>query len=57
LAAYVVLVYMWALMAGLDPAATKGLTQRFAVVPMFGWFGYASWLVLRDVGSKVSGPA
>ncbi|UPG89469.1 DUF998 domain-containing protein [Luteibacter aegosomaticola] len=48
IAAFLVLVYMWALMTGLDPAATKGLTQRLTTLPMFGWFGYASWLVLRD---------
>jgi hypothetical protein len=46
--AFLVLAYMWALMTGLDPAATKGLTQRLATLPMFGWFGYASWLVLKD---------
>ncbi|QWT20131.1 DUF998 domain-containing protein [Bacillus sp. NP157] len=46
--AFLVLVYMWALMTGLDPAATRGLTQRLITVPMFAWFGYAAWLVLRD---------
>lgn len=48
--AFLVLVYMWALMTGMDPAVTRGLTQRLITIPMFGWFGYASWLVLREVG-------
>jgi hypothetical protein len=54
--AFLVLVYMWALMTGLDPAATKGLTQRLITIPMFGWFGYASWVVLRDVTAARSAP-
>ncbi len=40
-ASALILVYMWLLMTGLDPAAMRGLTQRLAVVPMFGWFYYA----------------
>lgn len=52
--AFLVLVYMWALMTGIDPAATRGLTQRLITIPMFGWFGYASWLVLKDEGRKLA---
>lgn len=47
LIAFLVLVYMWALMTGLDPAATRGLTQRLITIPMFAWFGYASLRILR----------
>ncbi|MDR3447508.1 DUF998 domain-containing protein [Dyella sp.] len=47
-AAALVLVYMWALMTGLEPAATRGLTQRLVTIPMFGWFGYASLKLLAE---------
>jgi hypothetical protein len=43
----VTLVYMWALMTGMDPQPIHGLTQRMATIPMFGWFGYASFTLLR----------
>jgi hypothetical protein len=42
IASALILIYMWLLMTRLDPAATRGLTQRLAVFPMFGWFSYAS---------------
>lgn len=45
-ASTLVLIYMWMLMTGLDPVVTKGLTQRLACVPMFGWFSYASLKLL-----------
>lgn len=41
------LVYMWALMTGLDPAVTRGLTQRLITIPTFAWFGYASLRILQ----------
>ena len=41
-ASVLILIYMWLLMTGLDPAAARGLTQRLAILPMFGWFYYAS---------------
>jgi uncharacterized protein DUF998 len=46
-AATFILVYMWLLMTGLDPAATRGLTQRLAIFPMFGWFYYAGVRILN----------
>jgi len=52
-ASVLVLAYMWLLMTGLDPAATRGLTQRLAVLPMFGWFSYAS-VKLLDHRSRSS---
>lgn len=36
------LVYMWALITGVEPVATHGLTQRLACIPLFGWYSYAS---------------
>jgi Protein of unknown function (DUF998) len=47
IASALILIYMWLLMTGLDPAATRGLTQRLAVVPLFGWYTYASIKMLR----------
>ena len=41
-ASVLVLIYMWLLMTGLDPAPIRGLTQRVAVLPIFGWYSYAS---------------
>jgi len=46
IASALILTYMWLLMTGLDPAATRRLTQRLAVFPMFGWFSYASMKML-----------
>ncbi|HTV85817.1 MAG TPA: DUF998 domain-containing protein [Dyella sp.] len=42
----ITLVYMWALMTGIDPKPIHGLTQRIATIPMFGWFSYASLTLL-----------
>jgi Protein of unknown function (DUF998) len=51
-ASALILTYMWLLMTRLDPAATRGLTQRLAVFPMFGWFSYASVKVLGHWKSR-----
>ena len=47
LASVVCLFYMWLLLTGLDPSATKGLTQRLACLPLFGWHSYASIKMLN----------
>ena len=46
LAAVLCLVYMWLLVTGLDPAAGRGLTQRLASTPLFGWYSYAALKLL-----------
>jgi hypothetical protein len=46
-AAFLTLVYMWLLFAGLDPVSYRGLTQRVAVFIMFGWYSLASFALLR----------
>lgn len=38
-------------MTGMDPKVIHGLTQPIATIPMFGWFGYASFVLLRTAGS------
>ena len=39
-AAALTLLYMWSLLAGFDPEAYRGLTQRAATLVMFGWFAW-----------------
>jgi hypothetical membrane protein len=41
------LVYMWGLLSGLEPRGLRGLTQRLAIVVIFGWYPFAAWLLLR----------
>jgi energy-converting hydrogenase Eha subunit A len=55
LAAFLTLVYMWLMFAGLDPVPYRGLTQRVAVFVMFGWYSIASFTLLRR--SEITQPA
>ncbi len=41
------LLYMWLMVSGLHPPAFRGLSQRLALVVIFGWYTYASILLLR----------
>lgn len=43
--AVLTLLYFWATITRLDPSGFHGLTQRFAVIIMFGWFSYASYVL------------
>jgi hypothetical protein len=57
LAAFVTLVYMWLMFAGLDPAPYRGFTQRVAVFIMFGWYSIASFTLLRRLAiAQSTGP-
>lgn len=47
-AAVLTLLYMWLMITGLDPMPYRGLTQRIAVVFMFGWYALAGMILLRD---------
>lgn len=40
---FIVFVYFWSMLVGLDPAAYRGLTQRLASVFIFGWIAYLSF--------------
>jgi len=44
-------IYMWALLSGLDPQDTRGLTQRLAILVIFGWYPIASYMLLYGTGS------
>jgi len=48
LAALLSLIYMWILLSGLDPHPTRGVTQRLAILVIFGWYPIASYLFLRN---------
>jgi len=50
-ASLLTLAYMWLMFAGLDPVAYRGLTQRLAVLVMFGWYSLASLALLRRLPS------
>lgn len=46
--AVVSMAYLWLNLSGADPA--RGLTQRFAIVVIMGWYAYASHQLLRAMG-------
>jgi hypothetical protein len=46
------LVYLWLLFSGLDPAAVRGLTQRIAIVVIWGWYAVAGSAVLKQLAVR-----
>lgn len=54
-AAVLAMAYLWLNLSGLDPY--RGLTQRIAIVLIFGWYSYASYLLLRMPSSATEGAA
>lgn len=48
LASLLPLIYMWVLLSGLEPQATRGTTQRLAILVIFGWYPVASCMLLRN---------
>jgi hypothetical protein len=50
-ASLLTLGYMWLMFSGLDPSPYRGLTQRLAVLVMFGWYSLASVELLRRPAS------
>jgi hypothetical membrane protein len=45
-AAVITLFYLWLTITRFDPGGFHGLTQRLAVIPMFGWYSCASYTLL-----------
>ena len=41
------LLYLWLMIARLDPSGYVGLTQRISCIPFYGWYCYASFVLLR----------
>jgi hypothetical membrane protein len=44
-AALLTLLYMWFLLSGLEPQEIRGLTARIAVLVIFGWHGFAGYVL------------
>ncbi len=42
--------YLWLNISGLDPV--RGLTQRVAILVILGWYSFASYHLLRAIGSS-----
>ncbi|MDX1442851.1 MAG: DUF998 domain-containing protein [Gammaproteobacteria bacterium] len=48
------LIYTWLQFSGLDPHGYRGLTQRIAVLVIFGWYTFAAFELLKGFRSKTS---
>lgn len=46
--AVITLFYFWLTITRFDPNGFHGLTQRLVVIPMFGWYSYASHTLLHN---------
>ena len=40
---FVIFIYLWSMLVGLDPTNFKGLTQRIASLFIFGWMAYLAF--------------
>ncbi len=38
-------LYLWSMVAGLDPVQYRGVTQRLFAIVVFGWFSFIAWKV------------
>ena len=45
------LAYMWLMIAGLDPPAYKGVTQRIATLVIMGWYTIAAYALAKTTGA------
>lgn len=45
------MAYLWLMMSGFDPPPYRGLTQRIALLPGFGWYTFAA-LELRRAHAR-----
>lgn len=44
---FVIFIYMWSMLVGLDPANYRGLTQRIASIFIFGWVAYFAYEISK----------
>lgn len=49
---FVVFVYFWSMLVGLDPTNYKGLTQRVASIFIFGWIAYLAFGLNKGLQNK-----
>lgn len=47
-ASLLAMIYLWLMMVGLDPLPYRGLTQRIALIPAFGWYTFAAMELRRQ---------
>jgi len=47
IAGFLMFLYLWSMIAGLDPTNYRGLTQRIFGIIVFGWFSYVSFHINR----------
>ncbi|MBO3115111.1 DUF998 domain-containing protein [Winogradskyella sp. DF17] len=40
---FIIFIYLWSMLVGLDPANYRGLTQRLASLFIFGWLAYLAF--------------
>jgi hypothetical protein len=48
---FVMFIYFWSMIVGLDPQGYQGLTQRIAAVFMFGWIAYLAYELEKNVAT------
>lgn len=46
--ALLAMAYLWLMVAGLDPPPYRGLSQRIALLPAFGWYTFAAMELRRQ---------
>ena len=50
---FVIFIYMWSMLVGLDPANYRGLTQRIASMFIFGWIAYFAYELNKTLGRQL----
>tara|TARA_B110000093_G_scaffold131370_1_gene140465 strand:+ start:123 stop:695 length:573 start_codon:yes stop_codon:yes gene_type:complete len=50
---FVIFIYMWSMLVGLDPANYRGLTQRIASMFIFGWIAYFAYELNKTLPNNV----
>jgi hypothetical protein len=51
---FIIFIYFWSMLVGIDPAEYRGLTQRLASVVIFGWLSFAAFHIDKIIFSKSS---
>jgi len=55
IAGLLMFLYLWSMIAGLDPVNYRGLTQRIFGLVVFGWFSYISFHLNRVLKENSTG--
>ena len=50
---FLIFIYFWSMLVGLDPANYSGLTQRIASLFMFGWMAYFAIKMIKILPKNV----